>query len=465
MPTQAVPAKHPASASGYGDTDSKRVGVWRPPIIRNEHTALKIELPRIARTALLTAGIAATALHAPPATSSAAPLNEQIALINESGRQADGESELNGTAQVTSHNGQFAVFSTGAGLVPWDTNGVDDIYLRDTADGITILVSSVRGTPGNDHSLEPTISADGRYVAFTTWATNLKKDANGSTLDVLVKDMYTDRLRRVSVKSNGSQVGRNSFSPVISGNGRFVSFQTFGKLGAKDDDVAEDVYVRDLVAGKTKQVSLLPGTSKDVKGSVLNGDISDDGNLITFGNDNRLWVRNISRGTTIRFHREPDMPPCQPFPAGSAGRPTISGNGRFVAFASCATHLPGEDHTSTDVYRLELNGGKITRVTAGIGHSYLPSLSRSGRYVGFGSDADNVVRGDVGMSDAFVADLKTQTITRASQRPDGIGGNNRSASSFVAISGDGHTLAYVTYADNLVDGDMYDWPEALLWRR
>jgi Tol biopolymer transport system component len=418
---------------------------------------------------LLVGGLAvapATATATAGASAVARPHNEQVALVDRTGAQSPFKSDLNGTAQITSQHGRYVVFSTAAPLVPWDSNDLDDVYLRDTAHGTTTLVSARNGRPGNDFSFEPTISADGSRIAFTTFATNLTRDTNGSDLDVLVRGLRTHRWWKVSVDSRERQRRGNSFFPVISGSGRFVSFQTFGRFGRQDRDAREDVYVRDLRRGSTRQVSLLPGAGGDVRSSVLNGDISDDGNLVTFGNSNSLWVRNVGERRTTRFWSEPNSPPCQPFPAGSAGRPAISGNGRFVAFASCATRLPGEDGTFTDVYRLHLASGTIEAVTSGTGHSYLPSLSRRGRYVGFGSDADDLVRGDRGgQPDAFVADLVSGTITRASQAPDGTGGNSFSAANAVAVSGDGRSLAYVSYASNLVPGDRYDLPEAFLWRR
>jgi Tol biopolymer transport system component len=98
------------------------------------------------------------------------------------------------------------------------------------------------------------------------------------------------------------------------------------------------------------------------------------------------------------------------------------------------------------------------------GNSYLPSLSRSGRFVGFGSEASDIVAGDTeSQPDAFVADLRARTITRASQNTEGVGGNSWSASTSAAISGDGHTLVYTSYADNLVAGDLYDYEEAFAW--
>lgn len=396
----------------------------------------------------------------------AASHNEQVALVNETGAQPEHKSHLNGTAQVTSHDGQFVVFSTDAALVPWDTNGTDDVYLRDAGDDITVLVSSRNGRVGNDSSFEPTISADGRLVAFTTWATNLSKDTNGSTLDVLVKDMQTGKVRLVSVTSTEKQRDRNSFFPVISDDGSAVSFQTFGRLGRKDRDRHEDVYVRDLRKGVTRQGSLLPGGGGDVRGPVINGDLSGDGSVVVFGNANNLWARNVRTRETIRFHQEADGPPCQPFPSGSAGRPVISGNGRFAAFASCATDLPGENGQYTDVYRVDLDNGRIVRAhRSGDGNSYLPSLSRTGRFVGFASDAANLVPGDDAGPDAFVADLRERTVTRASQAPGGSAGNGWSATSDVAISGDGQALAYASYADNLVEGDAFDLQEVFVWRR
>jgi TolB protein len=405
-----------------------------------------------------------------PAVADTPAHNEQVVLANETNMQADAKSAISGTGQVASFDGRFVVFSTAAPLVAIDDNDTDDVYLRDTTDNITVLVSQKGGKPGNDASFEPTISDDGRYVAFTTWATNLFKDQNGAALDVAVRDMFSDRSRLVSAATNGRQYRKNSFSPVISGDGSRVSFQSFAPFGGKDHDTREDVYVRDLAGQWTRQVSLT-ATGADVKPSILNGDMSDNGNLVTFGEANDLWVRNVNKGTTVRFWHEPDAPPCQPFPIGSAGRPVISGNGTYVAFASCATKLPGSN-THGQVYRMNLATGDIALVTkagtagqAGDADSFLPSLSRSGRYVGFGSDASNLAGLDTGINpDAYVADIRQGTILRASQSDDGTESNNWSASTGAAISGDGHTLIYESYATNLVPGDEFDWQEAFAWR-
>lgn len=424
------------------------------------------------RRTTLGAGLAIVALVVAAPTAGAQLLaqgNQQVALANGSDAQLPYESHLNGTAQVTSHDGRYVVFATDAPLVPWDDNDIDDVYLRDTGDDITVLVSERNGFEGNDFSFEPTISADGRYVAFTTWADNLvAHDRNESVLDVVVRDMQTGKIRKVSVSSDERQRNAASFFPVISDDGNAVSFQTFGRFGPRDRDRKEDVYVRYLGRGVTRQASLLPAVDRDIRGPVLNGDISGNGRVVVFGNANHLWARNIRTGETIRFHHEPDSPPCQPFPMGSAGRPAISGDGRFAAFASCATDLPGENGEYADVYRIHLGTGKIVRVhRAGAGNSYLPSLSRTGRFVGFGSEADNLVpRDDEALGpDAFVVDLRHGVLSRVSDGHDGSHANGPSASNDVAISGNGRVLAYVSYASNLVAGDEHDFPEVFVWRR
>jgi hypothetical protein len=423
------------------------------------------------RSAVITGGLAlaAVAAIAPQATAgtTASPRIEQVSLVNETNAQPENKSHLNGTAQVASYDGTSVVFSTDAALVPWDTNGLDDVYLRN--DGITLLVSARGETLGNDYSFEPTISDDGRYVAFTTMSTNLTgaKDKNGHTLDVVVRDMYSQKITLVSQSTAGLQRDKNSFFPVISGDGSAVSFQTFGSFGREDDDNKEDVYVRHLARKSTVQASLLPGRGRDVRGPVLDGDISDDGTKVVWGNAEMLWMRDLRSGETTRFWHEPQGgAPCSPFPMGTSGRPVISGNGRYVAFSSCASALPGDNETG-GIYRMDLKTGDIVTVAIGSdGNSYLPSLSRNGRFVGFGSEATDIVEGDTeGQPDAFVADLGSGTITRASQNAAGEGGNSWNASTSAAISGDGQTLVFTTYSDNLVDGDQNNLEEAVAWHR
>ena len=443
-----------------------------------QHTMQPQQQPqqhRLTRAALgTTLGLTATlALTATTASLSAAhagdleqPHNHQVALEAGTGAQAKERSATSGTGQTASHDGRFVVFATVAPLVSSDTNEESDVYLRDTVAGTTVLVSSVDGRAGNDVSSDPTISADGRYVAFTTWADDLTyQDTNGHTLDVVVKDLEQDLVELASVTSAEKQRGRNSFAPTISDDGRSVSFQSFSPFGPLDEDRKEDVYVRDLAEGTTYEASLSP-RGRDIRGPMLNGDLSADGNRVVFGQHDNLWMRDLDAGRTVRFWHEPHNPPCQPFPMGSAGRPVISGDGRFAAFSSCAVDLPGEDGEHSDIYRVALRTGKIVRMNpVGNGDSYLPSLSYTGRHLAFGSDATDLVAGDdEGRNDAFVLDKVTGDVTRVSEAPDGTGGNSWSANNDIAISGDGQSVVYVSYASNLVPEDEADGREVFLWQ-
>jgi len=275
-----------------------------------------------------------------------------------------------------------------------------------------------------------------------------------------------DSTTRVSETTAGLQRLQNSFFPMISGNGRVVAFQSFGSFDVRDDDRREDVYAHRLASGRTVQVSLHPD-GRSVRGSVLVGDISDNGELVTFGDSNHLWVRNLPEKATVRFWQEPDSPPCQPFLMGSAGRPVLSGDGRYAAFSSCATDLPGEDGEATDTYRFDLVNGEILRVhPAGDASSYLPTLSTDGRFVGFGSDATNLVKGDnEGQPDAFLTEVQTGDTVRVSTGPSGMGGNSWSATTGAVVSDDGTARAYSPYADNLVPDDAFDQREVFVWRR
>ena len=148
----------------------------------------------------------------------------------------------------------------------------------------------------------------------------------------------------------------------------------------------------------------------------------------------------------------------------------ISGNGKFVAFSSRETKLPASAGGHEQIYRMDLTTHATVVVSQvgrmqGDNESFIPSLSRSGRYVGFGSDASNLADVDSKTStDVFVADLTNGTIVRASQNLNSAEGNSPSASTGASLSGDGHTLIYESYADNLVAGDQFNWEEVIAWR-
>ena len=225
--------------------------------------------------------------------------------------------------------------------------------------------------------LNPAISADGRFVAFNSFASNLVPgDTNGAT-DIFVRDRELGTTRRVGVGLGGVQANEASTAAAVSANGRFVAFDSFASnLVPGDDNFARDVFVYDRRAGTTRRVSV---------GS-----------------------------------------------AGSNGEsffPAISADGRFVAFVSSATDLvPGDTNNEDDIFVRDLELGATRRVsvgpggTQGNGPSSGPALSADGRFVAFEIAANTLVPGDTnGATDIFVRDhgvqLHPTSERRAQRRP------------------------------------------------
>ena len=205
-------------------------------------------------------------------------------------------------------------------------------------------------------------------------------------LDVVVKDLYENRIDLVSVRDDGSQAGRNSFFPVISGDGSTVAFQTFGRLARKDDDRREDVYAH-FETGRTALMSQSP-RNKNFGASVLVGDVSYDGLWVTFGNDN-VWLRDLARSATRWCGTRTTTRPSRSRRGASVAR-SSSANAVFAAFTTMSTEIvKGEKRHFSDVFQVNLATGKVRRVVVaadgGLGddHSFIPSLSQTGRYVGF----------------------------------------------------------------------------------
>jgi len=296
--------------------------------------------------------------------------------VSSTGVQGNGPSGLGGVA--ISGDGRFVVFDSPAtNLVPGDTNGHDDVFVRDRQNGTTARVSlSSTGLQGNRGSgdLGLAISADGQFVAFASQAsnlvpgdTNLHVCGHGTCgYDVFVRDLKAGATERVSVSSTGVQGNGPSFHPAISRDGRFVAFASItSTLVPGGSNSFEEVLVRDRQAGTTELASV---SSLGVQGN------------------------------------------------GDSFAPAISQDGRFVAFASAATGLvPGDTNHKGDVLVRDRQAGTTVRVSVSStgaqanGDSGISrddpgvALSADGQAVAFASDASNLVQGDTnGKIDIFV---------------------------------------------------------------
>jgi Tol biopolymer transport system component len=206
-----------------------------------------------------------------------------------------------------SADGRYVAFTSYAGnLVNSDTNGLSDVFVRDRVAGTTTRVSvSSGGTQGNGQSNSPVISADGRFVAFTSDASNLVTGDTNEKSDIFVRDRATYQTTRVSVSSgvSGAQGNAQSNSPVISADGRYVAFTSdAGNLVAGDTNGKSDVFVRDRKTSQTTRFSVNSGgaqrnhwsqadaISADGRYVVFTSE-TDDSNL-TFGNATSVFVRD-----------------------------------------------------------------------------------------------------------------------------------------------------------------------------
>jgi hypothetical protein len=363
-----------------------------------------------------------------------------------------------------SGNGRFLVFSSAAdNLVPGDNNQRTDIFRRDLVTGEIVLVTTGPNGQSNSQAFEPSISDDGRFIAFSTNAFNLASgDTNGAN-DIYVKDMQTGTVTLVSTGVNGIGNG-NSSNPAISGDGRYAAFESSASnLVTGDSNGAIDIFVKDLQTGTVTLVST--GANGQGSGFSQTPTISSDGRYVAFFSYASNLVTGDTNGRADVFVKDLQTGALTLVSVATTGQsngfsfnPSISADGRFVAFHSDANNLvTGDTNGVYDVFVRDLQSGTTTLVsisgsTLSNGQSQNPAISSDGRYVAFESDGANLVAGDTnGTRDVFVKDLQSGTVTQISQAASGTSGNNLSYDA--AISGDGARVVFTSSADNLVAGD------------
>lgn len=297
-----------------------------------------------------------------------------------------------------SGDGRYIVFSSAAtNLIEGDTNGVTDVFVYDRqTDTMSRVSIATGGAQGNGASTAPAISVDGRYVAFASDATNLVGDDTNGLKDVFVHDRQMGTTARVSVATGGTEASGNSDTPALSADGRYVAFaSTAFNLVDSDTNSYEDVFVHDRQADTTTRVS-----------------VATDG---TEGN-------NDSRA------------------------PALSGDGNWVAFESKASNLVEDDTNyglyAQDVFVHDRQTGETTIVSVssaggqGNNDSGTPALSADGRYVVFDSLATSLAYGTSGFENVFLRDRQTGTTVTVSVAP------GQPPARSPAISADGRWITY-----------------------
>jgi Tol biopolymer transport system component len=393
----------------------------------------------------------------------AAPGNTTRVSVASDGTQANGGSF---TPSISADGRYVAFASIAVNLVSGDTNGVQDIFVHDRQTGQTTRVSVASGgAQANGPSFDPSISADGRYVAFASLATNLVSGDTNNEQDIFVHDRQTGQTTRVSVATGGGQANGNSSNPSISADGRYIAFDSnASNLVSGDTNNTGDIFVHDRQTGATTRVSIGPGGTQANRGS-LAPSISADGRYVAFHSSATNLVSGVTNGTTHIFVHDRQTGATTRVSVASDGtegnslsiRPSISADGRYVAFQSIATNL-GCTNGTQHIFVHDRQTGQTTCVsvasdgTEGNSGSNNPSISANGRYVAFQSQANNLVSGDTGfITDIFIHDRQTGVTTRVSIAFDGTEANN--VSSAPSISADGRYIAFESNASNLVNGD------------
>lgn len=386
--------------------------------------------------------------------------------VGPGGAEAHGESERT----EISADGRFVLFSSLASdLVTGDLNQCRDAFVHDRKTGMTSRVSvDSFGVEGNDDSFPSSLSADGRFVAFYSGATNLVAGDTNGNKDVFVHDRETGATTRVSVSSMGVESDGRSERPSLSADGRIVAFQSIAtNLVPNDTNGAQDVFVHDRHTGMTRRVSISnrgAQGNQDSGGAAVSGNgeyvafHSSAGNLVAGdGNyETDCFVHHLPTGTVELISNDPILGPGN----GASVWPSISFDGNRIAFESDATSWDNGTNQARDIFYYSREYGHLRRAsqttngTQGNSGSTRAMISADGDWCVFQSSADNLVAMDTnGNWDVFMKGIRSVGFNTSlvSRSTGGALGNG--ASIFPSISALGTEIAFNSYSNNLVPGD------------
>jgi TolB protein len=428
------------------------------------------------RTFILS-GIAVFLLGALLAAPAAQAVVDETTLISrQSATDGGAGGETPSAAASISADGRYVAFQSGAnGLSSVDNNKFVNVFLRDTQTNTTTLISRASGADGaaaGGQSFDPSISADGRYVAFESKAPNLSGVDTDLIFNVFVRDTQANTtvlVSRQSASDGGAGADVHALNPSISPDGRYVAFESNSyELSTADHDTYRDVFLRDIPARTTTLISRatgaagLGGDDNSFNPSVsTNGRVAfqSNANNLSTADDNfqiNIFVRDAVANTTTLVSRAGGAAGAKA--DGPSYRPSINANGRFVAFESQANNFSEADNNRVmNVFRRDMDTGAmtlITRTTAGAGASGASgdaAISPDGRFVGFESLANNLSTADDDtFRNVYLRDVQgaaTHLVSRQSAADGGAGANGRSFAP--SVSTDGRFVAFDSDALNL----------------
>ncbi|MEU3931931.1 hypothetical protein AB0E85_07745 [Streptomyces sp. NPDC029044] len=379
-----------------------------------------------------------------PATAAPAPApRTEKASIAPDG--TDGNAPSGGPSLST--DGRLLAFVSSAdNLVAGDTDGTADAFVRDLRTGTTRPAG--RSVDGSVDDVA--LSGNGRYLAFSA------TDPGDGLSHIWVADLRTGAVQRVEdTVDTGYDTGRQ---PAISADGRYVAFVAQRSGPGEGEDRWGRVYRVDRTGGKTVRVSQVPAAG-DRKTAATNPSISADGKRVGFqflvphpasGDWSDAYVRDVPSGELIQADRAPDGRASD----GQSEFPQVSADGRYAVFSSLDSRLtPGDTNQGHNAFIRDLKTGEVRRIDATDPAAFTayPSLSADNRHLAFVSadpgDANRTTR-------AYVRDLRTGTTVLAS--PDAQGGANDQSVSAPVTDRHGRTIAFGSASPDLVPGDTYD---------
>ena len=369
-----------------------------------------------------------------------------------------------------------------------DTNDDTDVFVRDLATNTSTLVSG-RADNIAFGGFQPTISGDGRYVAFVTDEKLVGPD-NAPGDDVYVWDRQNPGTFTLASARTSDGEAVTGIQPSISSNGRVVAFVTDRPgdtiaAGTTDANTARDVFVRNLDTNTTVLASATPGGTAAANAESTNPQISGDGSTVVFISDATDLVAGVTvPGTGDAYRRvlsatQADLVSVTAgsTPAGGgASAVSVDDNGDRVAFSSGSVNIvSGDTNGVVDIFVRDMTGaGSTTVVSTTPGgerndqNAAAPSISGDGNSVAFASSSRNLVEPDPGTADIFVKSLVDGSIRRVSWTDPGNTQPNFGAS-FPSIDADGNAVAFISQANDLVpntepvaeqDEDVFAWTAA-----
>jgi Tol biopolymer transport system component len=382
--------------------------------------------------------------------------------VGANGLQSNGVSEKQSSI---SGDGRYVAFASQAtNLVEGDTNGFTDVFIHDLGNAITTRVGvghdDIEPNKGATH---PSISSDGRYVAFKSYSDNLVTGDTNTREDAFVKDRWLGTIERVNVGPGGVQSIGSPFSVLISGNGRFVFFTSEATdLVSNDTNGPKwDVFVYDRETHIVGIASLAnDGSQPNEKCDTF--DVSADGRFVAFSSEADNIVPGDANNQEDVFVHDRHTKITTLVSVSTTGtqgtwpsyRPSISADGRYIVFQSQAsTFVDGDDDNAYDIFSHDRVTGKTTLVSKG-DNNFEPSLSADGRYLVFRSSGHNWDQDWWGSYIIILRDLRTLNSTLISVTIDG--NIPSSFAYYPKLSADGRYVSFASSASNYVDNDSND---------